>query len=179
MDYTEYSDLFTNLDSRESIFIWMVILVSFLLGFIIAYLLRTARVRAVKRELREAVEKQQAAEAQLATFQTQLEARNAELQAESREKVDLMDRVNQLELEKKNHYNEVYELNQRIEALESTNQSYSATIDDLNSQLVNLKAQGDQASTTPLGATAPAMEKESQDALQNRLAELEAQMTRL
>ncbi|MCB0635961.1 MAG: hypothetical protein KDC54_05065, partial [Lewinella sp.] len=42
-----------------------------------------------------------------------------------------------------------------------------------------LKAQGDQASTTPLGATAPAMEKESQDALQNRLAELEAQMTRL
>jgi len=54
-----FIDLFTNLESREGLFLWMAMLVSFFMGFIIAYLLRSAKVRRLKKELKAAKEKEQ------------------------------------------------------------------------------------------------------------------------
>lgn len=184
-----YLDLFTNLESRESIFIWTVLLVAFLLGFFIALLLRAARIRRLKKELADAQRQKQEADTLLASAQTQLQERNAELQAESREKVELIERLEQLENEKKQHFNEIYQLNQQIEELQSTTRTYVTTIDDLNDQVIGLKTQNEQlreAQTEAEGsiqalsaAPAPTVDQGEYQALQSRLNRFEQSLQRL
>lgn len=116
-----FLDYFTRIDSREGIFLWMAMLIAFLFGFIIAYLLRSGKVRRLKKENAKLSEDLQSAELQLTSTQEQLKERNAELQEESREKVDLMDRVSLLEKERQQKLQEIVILNQQIEELQSNN----------------------------------------------------------
>ena len=122
-------DYFTRIDSREGIFLWMSMLIAFLFGFIIAYLLRSGKVRRLKKENTKLSEDLQTAEAQLTSAQEQLKERNAELQEESREKVDLMDRVGLLEKEREQKLREVVALNQQIENLQASNRALQQEID--------------------------------------------------
>ena len=71
-------DYFTQIDSREGLFVWMVMLLSFLFGFLIAYLLRSGRVRRLKQELAQQQQATQAVQATLAGLQTQLQDRTRE-----------------------------------------------------------------------------------------------------
>ncbi|PSR15102.1 MAG: hypothetical protein DA408_14880 [Bacteroidetes bacterium] len=137
-------DLFTKLDSREGLFLWMVMLISFLVGFLVAYLLRSGKVRRLKKELRAAEQQQQQLTTQLAGVKAQLQQRDLELQEESREKVDLMDRLSLADQAKQHQLQEAYRLNQRVEELQTTNRTYAASINDLNDQLSGLKTQNEQ-----------------------------------
>ena len=85
MNDQSFLQYFTQINSQEGIFLWMVMLVSFLLGFLIAYLLRSSKVRRLKKENKQMASDLQAAETQLASAQEQLKQRNLELQEESRE----------------------------------------------------------------------------------------------
>lgn len=140
---------FTQIDSREGLFLWMCMLVAFLVGFIIAYLLRSGKVRRLKKELAEARQQLEANQTLLTSAQDQLKQRNAELQEESREKVDLMERVRGVDNQKDQQLQEVVTLNQRLEEIQATNRTYSLTIDDLNNQIAGLKTQNAQLLETP------------------------------
>lgn len=175
----------TQIDSREGLFLWMCMLVAFLLGFIIAYLLRSGKVRRLKKELSEARQQLETNQTLLTSAQDQLKQRNAELQEESREKVDLMERLRVLEQQKDQQLQEVVATNQRLEEVQATNRTYSHTIDDLNNQITNLKAQNEQLSespqnfadiTTAPGTTAPAQEVAE---LRERLNTFETTLSRL
>ena len=81
-----FLDLFSNIESREGLFLWLTMLLSFLLGLIIALLLRGAKIRRLKRELKVVQDKEKVAQAQLQSAQQQLQERNAELQEESQQR---------------------------------------------------------------------------------------------
>ena len=142
-------DYFTQIDSREGLFLWMCMLVAFLLGFTIAYLLRSGKVRRLKKELSEARQQLETNQTLLTSAQDQLKQRNAELQEESREKVALMERLRGMEQEKDQQLHDVVALNQRLEEIQATNRTYSHTIDDLNNQIIGLKTQNEQLLESP------------------------------
>jgi len=140
---------FIQIDSREGLFLWMCMLIAFLVGFIIAYLLRSGKVRRLKKELSEARQQLETNQTLLTSAQDQLKQRNAELQEESREKVDLMERLRIIEQEKDQQLHDVVALNQRLEEVQATNRTYSHTIDDLNNQIIGLKTQNEQLLESP------------------------------
>ncbi|MEM1214425.1 MAG: helix-hairpin-helix domain-containing protein [Bacteroidota bacterium] len=147
MSDTPFLEYFTNLESQEGQFLWLCILVSFLLGFFIALLLRGGKIRRLKREL-AASEKQRS---DLQTLHTsteeQLKARNLELQEESRERVALMDRQVVLENEKQQYAASYEELQRKASTLEASNRSYVSLVDTLNTEISDLKTNGSEAAT--------------------------------
>ncbi|MEL6656626.1 MAG: helix-hairpin-helix domain-containing protein [Bacteroidota bacterium] len=130
MEDQQLIDYLTNIESREGLFLWMVMLVAFLFGFIIAYLLRSGKVRRLKKENTQLRSDLETAETQAASAQEQLKERNLELQEESREKVDLMDRVARLDRERQQQLTEVVALNRQLEEVQSANRSYEQRIQD-------------------------------------------------
>ena len=177
------TDYFTQIDSRPGLFLWMCMLVAFLIGFIIAYLLRSGKVRRLKKELAEARQQLEANQTLLTSAQDQLKQRNAELQEESREKVDLMERVRGVDHQKDQQLQEVVTLNQRLEEIQATNRTYSLTIDDLNNQIAKLKTQNAQLLETPQNfvdtqTTTVAPSKEVAE-LRERLNTFETSLSRL
>jgi predicted flap endonuclease-1-like 5' DNA nuclease/uncharacterized protein YoxC len=175
---------FTQIDSREGLFLWMCMLIAFLIGFIIAYLLRSGKVRRLKKELSEARQQLETNQTLLTSAQDQLKQRNAELQEESREKVDLMERLRIIEQEKDQQLHDVVALNQRLEEIQATNRTYSHTIDDLNSQIVSLKTQNEQLLEHPQNfadTPAPTTSAPSREVaeLRERLNAFETSLSRL
>lgn len=175
---------FTQIDSREGLFLWMCMLIAFLIGFIIAYLLRSGKVRRLKKELSEARQQLETNQTLLTSAQDQLKQRNAELQEESREKVDLMERLRSIEQEKGQQLHEVVALNQRLEEIQTTNRTYSHTIDELNSQIIRLKTQNEELLEHPQNfadTTAPSIPVPSREVaeLRERLNVFEASLSRL
>ena len=146
-----FLDLFTNIESEAGRFLWIMMIVSFLFGFLIALLLRWARIRAIKKELKATKESEQHLQDRVTELEEQLQERNIELQEASREKVDLMDRACEVEESEQQHLSEVYELNQQIEELQNTNKAFAASIDDLNNQVIGLKTQNEQLALSSTG----------------------------
>ncbi|RMF03605.1 MAG: hypothetical protein D6772_01910 [Bacteroidetes bacterium] len=174
-------DLFTNIESREGLFLWMTMLVSFFFGFVIALLLRWSKIRRLKRQLKEVEEREKSLQSQLISTQQQLQARSSELQEESQEKVALLDRVQILEREREQQLQEVVELNRQHEELQNNNRHLAATISDLNDQIVELKAANDRlraraGSHTDLPASA---DHKAYENLQARLSKVEAHLAQL
>lgn len=179
-------EYFKNIDSKEGIFLWMTMLISFFLGFLIAYLLRSGKVRRLKREAREQAEQQQTLTAQLQSAQEQLKERNQELQEESRERVALMDRLALQEKQQEGHLTEVYQLNQQIEELNANNRTHALTVEELNGQLLTLESQNAELKANPvsfsnLPTNTATDETESTDVsgLNQRLNEFENVLARL
>lgn len=181
MNDQSFLQYFTQINSQEGIFLWMVMLVSFLLGFLIAYLLRSSKVRRLKKENKQMASDLQAAETQLASAQEQLKQRNLELQEESREKVDLMDRVSTLEQERQQKLQEVVNLNQQLEHLQAENRQHEQTILQLQSQATSTDTDTDEpSSTTPQHfAQEGSVSAKEVAALQDRLSSFEHTLNRL
>lgn len=174
---------FTQIDSRPGLFLWLCMLIAFLIGFIVAYLLRSGKVRRLKKELKVAQQEAESNHTLLTSAQQQLQQRNAELQEESKEKVDLMERLRVLDGQKQQQLQDVVTLNQRLEEIQATNRTYTQTIDDLNSQISSLKQQNEQlGNNTPQpfvdtdSTTVPATEVAE---LRNRLNEFERSLGNL
>lgn len=124
-------DYFTQIDSREGIFVWMVMLISFLFGFLIAYLLRSGRVRRLKQGLAEQQQATQAVQATLAGLQTQLQDRNRELQEESQQRVALMNQNLDMDAERQRHLRDIVSLNTTIEELKASNHDQYLALENL------------------------------------------------
>ena len=173
-------DYFTRIDSREGIFLWMSMLIAFLFGFIIAYLLRSGKVRRLKKENAKLSEDLQTAETQLASVQEQLKERNVELQEESREKVDLMDRVGLLEKEREQKLREVVALNQQIENLQANNRALQQQIDQAQEGATDA---GSSSTSTESSTPQPFVDTGSSSveftALQDRLSAFELTLAQL
>lgn len=176
------TDYLTQIDSPPGLFLWLCMLIAFLTGFIIAYLLRSGKVRRLKRELREVRQEAEANHTLLVSAQEQLKQRNLELQEESREKVSLMERVRSAEDQRQQQLSEVVTLNERLEDMQAASLKYNHTIKELNSQILALKNQEaelpDSSSTTVTtgggGNTA-----EEVGALRERLNAFEQSLERL
>ncbi|MEZ4984814.1 MAG: hypothetical protein R2795_07225 [Saprospiraceae bacterium] len=151
-----FFEYFTHLDSREGIYLWMVMLIAFLFGFLIAYLLRSGKIRRIKKEWETSQHSGQTATTQLSTLQAQLQQRNKELQEESQQRVALMDKLSNLENDKRRRLQEVVSLNQQIEELSATIRNHEAAYTQLQAELTACQEQtnvprqfGDTPERTP------------------------------
>ena len=177
-----FLDLFTNIESEEGRFLWVMMIVSFLFGFFIALLLRWSRIRAIKKELKTSQKSEQTLQDTAAELENQLQERNLELQEASREKVDLMDRACEVEESQQQHLSEVFQLNQQIEELQNANKAYAASVDALNAQILDLKEGNQQlagvAASVP-SSTADYVGKNEYNELQQRLNAIEASLNKV
>lgn len=131
-------NLFAGFDTKDSYAVLFIMLIAFLLGFLVAWLLRAAALRQQRQATEEAVARQAQAEAQLSAAQSLLQERNQELQTASRERVDLLDQVQRYEAEKASYYTELSQLKGEIERLKGSARTYTATIDELNEQIASM-----------------------------------------
>ncbi len=148
----EFFDYFTQMDTRESMFFWGTMLVAFLLGFFIAYLIRSARVSRVKQDLRAAEQRYHDAEVELNAARVKSDQFTKQVDTMTRERADMQEQVQRLEGDKKRMYNEVYRINTELEQLQTTNKTYAATNDDLTRQLRELQTQNQQLSLAQTAA---------------------------
>lgn len=176
-----FLDLFKNIESEEGRFLWVMMIVSFLFGFFIALLLRWARIRAIKKELKATKNNEQTLRNTATELEEQLQERNIELQEASREKVDLMDRACEIEDAQQQHLSEVFQLNQQIEEIQSANKAYVGSINDLNEQIIDLKKQNQQSAG--ISANAPGsteyVGKSEYNKLQERLNAIESSLNKV
>lgn len=131
-------NLFAGFDTKDSYAVLFIMLIAFLLGFLVAWLLRAAALRQQRQATEEAAARQAQAEAQLTAAQSLLQERNEELQTASRERVDLLDQVQRYEAEKAHHYTELSQLKAEVERLKGSARTYTATIDELNEQIASM-----------------------------------------
>ena len=141
MDFTQFFD---KMESQESYTILFITIVGFLFGLLVGYLLRTAKVRRLRKELKEVKKKHEEAEAQLAVAREELQKKNTALEEAQQEARELVDKLQVLEQEKENIYSQVYSLNTDLEQEQATNRTYTATIEELSNQIVGMKTQNEQ-----------------------------------
>ncbi len=179
MDFMQFFD---KMESQESYTILFITIVGFLFGLLVGFLLRTAKVRRLKKELKEVKKKLEDSEAQLATAQEELLKKSAALEEAQQEARTLVDKMKVLEDEKENIYNQVYTLNTELEQEQATNRTYSVTIEELSDQIVGLKTQNEQLAaeieSLRSAPVATPVETTSTDTL-SRLETFEAKLDKL
>ena len=163
MDF-DANQLFSSWDSKESIAALFFMIIAFLFGYLIAYLLRSRRIRRLNKELKELKKKLTDAEVEIAGLKEQLDLKEADLKKAAFELEESEAKINRLEGEKAKLYNQILAVNSDLEKIQATNKSYAATIEDLNNQILGLKTKNDQLST----------EIESEEDTTNDLAQIQS-----
>lgn len=148
----DFSNFFSNFNTIDSYAILFMLLIAFLFGLLVGYLLRGGAVRRLKRELEE--NKKQIAEAQteVAHLKEELNLRDADLRKAQFEVEENKTKVTRLADEKTKLYNEVYALNTELENLKKSGGGadpsevleLNQTIERLNAQITALQSRNKQ-----------------------------------
>ena len=153
--FDRIGEFFSRMDSAESTYFLLCALISFLFGFFIAYLLRTARVSRLNSELRDSEKRYQDLEVELHTAKGKLREATEAWELVEREKVDLRDRAQRLEVDKRQLTNEALRLNSEIESLNHGNRAYAGDINALHNRIQELESQAAETETETPPAAEP------------------------
>ncbi len=126
---------FSGMGTAESTLFLLCALISFLFGFLIAYLIRTVRVRSLQRALAAAEHDRKELEVELNTTKGNLKEANELREFAERERIDLLDQIQQLKLDKDHAAAKRDQLTQEIAELNRINLEYADNINDLRLQL--------------------------------------------
>lgn len=140
----DLSNLFNQFTTRDSIFILIVMIIAFLFGLMVGYLLRSRRVRQLRRELKDKKKELADARAEIETLREQLSLKDADLKKlgfSLQEAEAGLERVND---EKEQLNKEIFMLNRRLEEGGSTDASYQAVVDELNEELSRLRKRNEE-----------------------------------
>ncbi|MBK7871065.1 MAG: DUF1049 domain-containing protein [Saprospiraceae bacterium] len=151
----DFSKFFSNFDSPDSIAILFFLIIAFLFGLLVGFLLRGGAVRRLKRELEQKQKELAAAQAEIPRLQEELNLREADLRKVQFETEENKTKVARLADEKTKLYNEVYALNTELENLKKLGggevvdnsqeiTELNVTIDRLNAQITSLKSRNQQ-----------------------------------
>ncbi|MFT5998586.1 MAG: putative flap endonuclease-1-like 5' DNA nuclease [Neolewinella sp.] len=151
--FDQLNDLFALLSGEQALWAGFLAVLVFALGIIIGWIVQGSRTRRYKKELLLLRKDRDEYEVRYRAGETKQKALAKELEAVSREKVDVLDRVHGLENDLAQRDVSLQKLQQDKEELSASNQSYSATIESLNDQVIGLKTQNEQLL---LAAEAPA-----------------------
>ncbi len=160
----DFSKFFSNFDTPESNAILFFLLIAFLFGLLVGYLLRGGAVRRLRRELAQKQTDLAQAQAEIARLQEELNLREADLRKAQFEAEENRTKVTRLADEKTKLYNEVYTLNAKVEELSNNRQGDPAQIAALNATIEELKTQ-----------LAAAQSRNQQ--LENEIAQLRAELS--
>jgi predicted flap endonuclease-1-like 5' DNA nuclease len=141
MDFSNYFDGFNTQDSYAILFI---MLIAFLFGLLLGYLLRTRRVILLKREVKALKKTLSETQTEMEALKEQIDLKDADLKKASFDHEELEAKIIRLEGEKGKLYNQVLNLTSDYERLQTSSKTYTDTIEDLQNQIVGLKAQNNQ-----------------------------------
>ncbi len=131
----DFSQLFAQFNTQDSYAILFIMLIAFLFGLLVGYLLRSRRVALLRRELKEKEKELAEVRVELEALQEQFALKEADLKKAGFAVEEAEARVSRIEEEKGSLHRDIFQLNRRIEELEAGAKSYTATIEDLNNQL--------------------------------------------
>lgn len=134
MDF-DMNQFFDNWDTADSYAALAITLIGFLFGLLIGYLLRSPRVRRLKKELEESNADLVQARQELGTMKDQLDQKEADVQRVNYDLVEMTGRVDALEEEKAKLLRDIFLANQEVEKHQANTKSYLAKIDYLNQQI--------------------------------------------
>ena len=140
MDF-DITKLFDSFDNPDSIAILFFLIVAFLLGLFVGYLLRSGKVIKLKRELRDKKKELEELQLEYQRVGQELSQKEADLKRVDFAMEELQKKTTRLEEEKTNLYNEVYASNAEVEKLQANVKSYALTIEELNQQMAELQEQ--------------------------------------
>ena len=187
-------NFFSGFQTQDSYAILFITLIAFLFGLLTGYLLRTAKVKQLRKELEEAKKRLPELEGQALAAQEQIALKDADLKRAQFEAREAEARAQRLEEEKAGRYAQELELNTEIERLRNGYRMQEETIAQLNAKIAGLESNNVEL----LGALAvatPSAEAETSeiaaepvaaaiaddrmnlrlDALENKLVQLEAE----
>lgn len=185
----DFRQLFDQFNSTESYTILTIMLIAFLLGLIVGFLLRSGTVRRLRRDLETARQALTAKETEVTELLARLQAatddttaREAEARRLRAELETAQAGFRQAEADKNRLYTDLHALNEEAEKLRVSNRSYLTTIEDLNDQITGLRARHEQllsdVKTPPSVATAARTIGTDGDTL-HRLTAIENKMLQL
>lgn len=134
-----WEDFFASWETKESYAVIMFMIVAFLMGMLVGALLRTPRIRRLRRELEESRQKLETARAETGAMKDQLDEKQAQTERALFELEEARTKTESLELDKARLYKEVYNVNQEMERLQIASKSYLSDIEALNDQVHGLK----------------------------------------
>ncbi|MAT54741.1 MAG: hypothetical protein CMN32_09685 [Saprospirales bacterium] len=162
-------NLFASLTHEDSIAFLISVFVSFLIGYVTAWLLYGSRVSKLKKKLKAVRDELSQAAAERDQLREELDLGKADMVRMERESEELAAYIRKLEEERSQWLKELKDAHQRAARAEEDARSYAGTIEDLNNQLLGLK--------TRMGNAAPV--NGETDSTAARMAALEEKITRL
>ncbi len=132
-------NLFESFSHPDSIAFLLSVLVSFLIGFITAWVLWSGRAKRLQRELDALQKKFNALEAEAIPLRQQLDLKEADLVRATREAGEAIFHSRTLESEKEMWQADLETAHLETASAQATAHSYAATVDDLNHEIIGLK----------------------------------------
>ncbi len=162
-------NLLASLNHEDSIAFLISVFVSFLIGYVTAWILYGSRASRLKKKLKAAKAEISELTAEKDQLRQELDLGKADQVRLQREAQELAATARKLEEERSQWHQELKKAHQRAAQAEEDARSYASTIEDLNNQLLGLKARMGNASPVNGGA----------DSTSSRLAALEEKISRL
>ena len=140
MEEFDVAKLFNAFDTTESLALLFFMIVSFLLGFLVAYLLRSRVVRRLRKALKANREELEETQAQNKQFREQLELKEADMQRLRYEINEGRDKVSRLESERSRFYNEAKRFREDLVESETQREHLAAQLSEMEAKNELLKA---------------------------------------
>ncbi|MCB0546048.1 MAG: DUF1049 domain-containing protein [Phaeodactylibacter sp.] len=179
----DLSKLFEQFNTQDSYAILFIILIAFLFGLLLGYILRSRRVMQLRRELKVKEKELADAQAQAEALEEQLGLKEADLKKAGFAVQEAETRAARVEEEKGALHKEIFNLNRQIDELQSTQKSNEAAIEELNTTIIGLQSRNKQLSETleteDAGVEGLAQMQSVYNATRQRLEAVEERLERL
>lgn len=179
----DFSTFFAAFQHEDSIVLLVFMLLSFLIGFVLAWIMWGGRARRAEQEVARLRNELEQLQGKVADLTEQLELKDADLARAMREADEARTQLEALGLEKGELEAENLILRQKLEKQQATIRSLEQTLEDLNDQIVGLKTKNrqltEQIEREEVASNLLAEMQSSHQALINRLAELETRFREL
>ena len=179
----DLSKLFSQFNTQDSYAILFIMLIAFLFGLFLGYILRSRRVMQLRRELKEKNKELADIQARADALEEQLGLKEADLKKAGFAIQEAEARAERIEEEKGALHKEIFNLNRQLDELQSADKSYEATIEELNATIIGLQSKNQQLSETleteEEGAEGLAQMQSIYNATRQRLEAVEEKLDKL
>ena len=177
------STLFNQFNSQDSLAILFFMLIAFLFGLLVGYLLRSTKVRALKRELKDKKKELSDAQAKIGALQDELALKDADIKRASFAVQEAEAKAERIEQEKAVLHKQVFQLNADLDQQRLATNTFETEVISLRQELDDLKNQNTKLSatiTTDDNATDELAQLQStHNATNARIASLEKRLDQL
>lgn len=178
----DFSNLFSQFTAEDSIFILIVMIIAFLLGLLLGYVLRSRRVIQLKRELKDKKKELAEAQAEIENLQEQLSLKEADLKKLGFSVQEAEAKAERLEQEKEELHKRIFMLNQQLEEgeMSEAQQEKMAALEQEVAQLRerNEALENQSSASVAAAGTAAASAADLSD-MQRRIDTLERRLDQL